>query len=243
MISTIWDDINCCMPAIFITDPNYKLSSLTDVLYIIEDNPQKKQRMIKHSGVTRLFKDLNKIKIHSGLLAKDENITALIHTLFKYEEIKTITPLDRVFLNSYFRRLLRAKLEENLSNSELVAGLVITCYENHEIDRAIVETLRVLRIICRYLGIESTTHDICFDISKLDHTCFWSSVSAKFIILYGEDRIAFVDPDMPFNRSIIITLLNTIFDLWSGSSVQINGDKVKVIPATYVTRMLPKLKI
>lgn len=276
MLSTIWDDINNEAEAIVICDTQYNPCSLSNTVYDVIDDFKKRRHAILTSKVKGLFGELENIRQHRTELATNENITMLIEALFKPEYKDSITDLDRVFLNSYYRRLLRAKTEQDLIGKELVPGLVITHYTNHETDVALVASLRYLRVICRCLGIKSTTDATTFPVEKLYIPGFWSSMSEKFVCLFGETRIVPIEVDdelpnnnieamMLFNKqkqirqANVLMFLNIVFNTWSGSTlsfVETSQSKpkrnqestesyptmVKVIPATYVTRMLPKLR-
>ena len=276
MLSTIWDDINREAEAIVIRDTKYNPGSLSNILYDVIDNRTKRRQAILTSKVKGIFKELGDIRSHRSQLENDENITMLIDALFKPEERDSITPLDRVFLNSYYRRLLRAKMEQDLIGKELPLGLIVTQYTNHETDVALVTTLRYLRIICRYLGIQSTIDTASFPVEKLYMPSFWPSISEKFVGLFGETRITPIESDdelpdnnleaiMLFNaqkqvrQAQVLMFLNVIFNAWSGSilslddttSTKSKNDRnttedhptiVRLVPATYVTRMLPKLR-
>lgn len=276
MLSTIWDDINHEAEAIVICDTKYNPGSLSNIVYDVIDDFKKRRHAILTNKVKGLFSELEDIRQHRTHLATNENITMLIEAIFKPEYKDSITDLDRVFLNSYYRKLLRAKTEQDLIGKELVPGLVITEYTNHETDVALVASLRYLRVICRYLGIKSTTEATTFPVEKLYLPAFWSSMSEKFVGLFGEIRIVpiEVDDELPNNnieammlfntqrqirQAHVLMFLNIVFNTWSGSTlsfVETSQSKskrhqetsesyptmVKVVPATYVTRMLPKLR-
>jgi hypothetical protein len=259
MLSTIWDDINAEAEAIRITPTEYDPCSLMNSLYDVIDNKTERRRRIKQSTTKGLYADLGAIRSHRDIIHKDSDINMLVDALFQPNEISSITPLDRVFLNSYYRRLLRAKLEQDYVGKELVAGQILTEYTNYQTDMAVVETLRMIRVICKYLGITSTIDATPFPLDKLYSPLFWSSISSNFIRLFGENRIGLIEVDDPLpkdnveavimhqgQKSIrqtqILMLLNVIFNGWSGSTLTLNGNTVNVIPATYVSRMLFKLR-
>lgn len=259
MLSTIWDDINHEAEAIVVSDIKYEPGVLANVLYDVIDDRDKRLRIIKQSSVKGLFAGLDLIREHRDSIEADENVNMLVQGLFKREEIPSITALDRVFVNSYYRRLLRAKLERDYIGKELVAGLIVTEYTNAETDAALVTTLSVLRVICNYLGITSTTHEATFDLEKLYMPSFWASVSSKLITLFGESRIDDIEVDDPLaldtveavmmhegqkniRQAQVLMMLNVAFNTWSGSTLVADGNTIKVTPATYITRMLPKLR-
>ena len=258
MDSSICDDINNNAEAIVITDINYELRSLSNIVYDIIDDDNKRKEVIKRNKVKGLYSDLYAIRLHRNCIINDPNVSLVVDSIFKKEEIGSITELDRVFLNSYYRRLLRAKLERDYIGKELVSGAVITKYENHETDAILAKIMLLLRVICNFLGIVSTTHHGTFPKSKLYMTILWASVSEKCVSLFGEDRIQIVESDdsLPANNveavfmqqgqeqiraTQTLMMLNIIFNSWSGSTLVINDDIVCVIPATYISRMLPKL--
>ena len=189
LLATIWDDINQEAEAIVIRDTKYPPGSLSNATYEVLDDPKKRRNRILTSKVRGLFKDLSLIRQHRSELESDDKITDLIRALFKPSDQDSITSLDRLFLNCYYRRLLRAKLERDFMGKELVAGLVVTEYENYETDAPLVATLRYLRVICRYLGIQSTTEAVTFPVETLYMPKFWSSVSEKFVGVFGETRV------------------------------------------------------
>lgn len=253
----IWDDINNEEEAIMIKESNYDPASLTNVIAEIIDDKVKRKQTFKKNEIKGMFSDLENIRKHRDQLAKDEIIDRLLETLFVKEEILTITPLDRVYLNSYYRRLLRAKLELDYKNSELPSGLVIGTGDNM-IDGSIVKTMKLLRLICKYLGINSTTHETSFPKEKLAAHSLWRDLSEKFSELMGE-KIPIIDNNIEeihksnnsfFNeeqkKMVIQTksymFLNLVFNAWSGTILKADGENVKVVPAIYVSRLLSKLK-
>jgi len=285
MLASIWDDINREAESIIISDIKYNPTNLSNILYNIIDNRVKRRQYIKqnrhkstHDSVKADFKAIQR---HRDEITNDENITLLIKGLFKKECVECIEPLDRVFLNAYYRRLLRAKLEREMNGKKLVPGQVIIEYSEHETDASLVSTLRTLSLICKYLSIESTTHESTFSIEKLDHISLWKDVSSKFVGLFGETLINIIEDTIMtisdevvvvanqtvidnikrnHQRKLVFKLLMIIFNTWSGSILTINADEVtvrikdsavdgtlshvvvRVIPATYVTRMLPGLR-
>jgi hypothetical protein len=259
MLSTIWEDIDNEAEAIVLSETKYEPSSLSNKLYDILDDRDARRKVLKNNKIPGLFADLHLIRDHSEVIMKDETLTMLVESLFKKDEIASITSLDRVFLNSYCRRLLRAKVEKMYLEKELIRGLVVTEYTNGETDKAIIETMMLFRIVCRYLGISSTIDPGTFSIEKLYMPSFWFSMTSKFVCLFGETRVDVIEADeqIPLTsaeayaltdgmkdhrKAQVFTFLNIIFNAWSGSTL-IMKDKytVQVVPATYVTRMLPKL--
>ena len=259
MLSTIWDDINYEAEAIVISDINYEPYSLCNSLYEIIDDKAKRHRLIKQSKVKGLYGDIELIRKHRDTICSDENVTMLVEGLFKPEEIVSITPLDKIYLNAYYRRLLRAKIERDQQGNLLVPGYVITEYTNSVTDAALVAALNLIRIICKFLGVTSTTHAETFNKNKLYMPAFWYSVSSKLVAVFGESRITVIDEDDPLptnnleaimmlegqkklRQSQVLMLLNLVFNSWSGSTVVAQEEQIKILPATYVTRLLPKLR-
>jgi hypothetical protein len=259
LLGTVWEDINHEAEAIVISEIKYEPGSLSNSIYEVIDDKEKRRKLIKNSKVKGLYADLNEIRSHRDIIDKDDNISMLVQGLFKKEEVDSITSLDRLFLNSYYRRLLRAKLERDYIGKELVTGLVITEYTNSETDENLVKTMILFRIICKFLGITSTTHAETFPIEKLYNPAFWSSISNKFIKLFGENRVPIIEIDDPLpsnnleaiimhekqkqiRQAQVLMMLNIIFNAWSGSTLVADNDKIKIIPATYISRMLSKLR-
>ena len=259
MLSTIWDDIDRDAEAIVIDDTKYDPGYLSNALYDVIDNRTKRRQAIKKSKFGALFREIDIIRKHRDELAQNEDITMLIEGLFKPGEINSIEPLDRVFLNSYYRRLLRAKLERDFIGKEIVPGQVITEYTKHETDLAVVETVRLFRVVCKFLGIETTTHETKFSLEKLYMPAFWRDVSNKFLKLFGENRITPIEVDDPLQistvqamlmhdgqkrirQSQVLMLLNISFNAWSGTTLVLKDDIVYVVPATYIKRLLPKMR-
>lgn len=254
LFTGIWDDINHEAEAIVVSDISYNPNSLSNLIYEIIDNRNKRREVIRRSNHKGLHSEINEIKHHRDQINSDENISLLAEGLFKKDEIGSITSIDKVFLNSYYRRLLRAKLEQDYIGKDLVPGLVITDYTNFETDAALVNTLRILRTICKFLGIRSTIDPDVFPVDKLSISSFWSSVSNNFIKLFGENRIfpieeenSFTDINMQQEHGIfikhqVLRLLNLIFHTWSGSTLVVDNNNIRIVPATYVIRLIPKLR-
>lgn len=255
----IWDDINYEAEAIVVSDINYEPGSLSNSIYEIIDDRTKRRRLLKQSQVKGLYSDLDAIRKHRDVICSDENVTMLVQGLFKAEETPSITPLDRIYLNAYYRRLLRAKMERDHHGKLLVSGHVVTEYTNSVTDASLVSALNLIKITCKFLGITSTTHSESFHEDKLYMPCFWCNISSKFMALFGENRITVIDEDDPLQtnnleaimmlegqkkirKAQVLMLLNVVFNAWSGSTLVADGNIIKVLPATYVTRLLPKLR-
>lgn len=253
---TIWEDINCDIEALPLTPISYDAGSLTNKLYLIIDNKDELRRVLLNNNVVGLYKDLQKIRDHCSTIINDKFVRTLIDGIFmRNVELSTI---DQVFLNAYYRRLLRARLELDFLNKNLSSSTVIT--GNKEDDKYIVQALSLLRLICRFLGINSTTTVSTFNSDKLNNDIFWSSISEKLLLIFGENRITLIEEhqDDPLNRPNIskqlqqhettrsrsFILLNIVFNGWSGSILTIDAKEpsiINIVPATYITRMITKL--
>lgn len=246
MLSTIWDDINYEAEAIVVSDITYEPGFLSNSIYDIIDDRNKRRRLLKQSKVKGLYSDLDAIRKHRDVICSDDNVTMLIQGLFKSEEISSITPLDRIYLNAYYRRLLRAKIERDNHGKLLVSGHVVTEYTNSETDASLVLALNLIKITCKFLGITSTTHAESFSEDKLYNPSFWCSLSSKFVTVFGESRITVIDEDDPLptnnveammmlegqkriRKAQVLMLLNVVFNAWSGSTLVADGDKIKIL--------------
>lgn len=250
MQATIWDDIDYEAETIVISDSfTYDPLSLTNEIYDIVDDQVKRRAVLRKNKIQGHYKDLDLIRAHRDAIVTDAKVTEVVGKLFRASEVPSITALDRVFVNAYYRRLLRAGLERYYLGKELTKGLIITNYANSEVDMAIMMALRLLRIMCKLLGIDSTTSACEFPVTKLRMFDFWADMVDKFVGIFGETRISpFTSPDSEQEETLllaevhILCFLNTVFSTWSGSILTLTGEVVKVIPATYVTRLLPKLQ-
>lgn len=258
MLSTIWDDIDYEAEAIVVSNITYHPESLSNSIYEVINDRNKRRRLLKQSQVKGLYSDLKAIRKHRDIICSDENVTMLVQGLFKSEAIPYITPLDRVYLNAYYRRLLRAKMERDHQGNLLVSGHVVTEYTNSETDASLVMALNLIRITCKFLDITSTTHSESFHDDKLYNPVFWCNISSKFVTVFGESRITVIDDDFfpthnfeavmvlrrqkTIRKAQVLMLLNVVFNAWSGSTLVPDGNIIKVLPATYVTRLLPKLR-
>ena len=246
---SMWHDIDYDAEAIVVSDVKYNPSSLGNHIYKILDNRAQRHKFLKQNKIRGLYKDFDDIRQHRDTISEDPIVSLLLRQLFKEEEISSITPLDCVFVNAYYRRLLRAQIECEYLDKELTTGLVVTEYSNAEIDATIVKTLRLLRVVCKFLGVLSTTHSTSIPADRLYAPYFWRSVSEHFIPLFGESRItAIPEPedndliDKETHEVETLLMLNAIFNTWSGSMLLLNERMVEIVPATFVSRLLPKLK-
>lgn len=250
MLSTIWDDINQEVEAIVIDDNfEYSVDSLTNEVYELADDPVKYRLLLSQNKVRGQYQDLAHIRTHQNRLFTNERVRQVIDDLFRVEKSIDISLTDYVFINAYYRRILRARLERDYKGKELPKGLIITNHANSEVDAAIVTTLRLLRILCGFLGIESTTTASSFPRTKLRSIGFWLDISGHFISVFGETRVSpltfseyFTDSEFPLIEADIIIFLDMIFSIWSGSILTLSEEMVTIVPATYVVRLLPQLE-
>ena len=251
-LATIWEDIEQGCESITLSEINYDPRYLNNTLYQLMDEKKLQRKLFRDqkSWSRQSLRNLNviqpvdikRIRKHCARSGKSEFMPLLISALIRPEEVNSIEPLDKVFLNSYYRRLLRAKLEQSMKGKELTPGLIVTHYGNHDADLAIMTTLRLLRVMCRHLGIESTTERKCFSIDKLDMPAFWTSMAEKFLPLFGEERVEPLTELEQGDMLSVAMFINSIFRTWSGTEIELNRGMVEVIPATYITRMLPKMR-
>lgn len=249
LLESIWQDIDHEAEAIVVTDISYNPTSLTNTIYDIIDNREQRRELLKRNKIRGFYADLDSIRQHRNIIENDSMVSLLVRQLFKEEEIDSITALDKVYVNAYYRKILRARIENDLLDKELTPGLIITGHNNAAVDNTVVKSLRLIRVICKFLAIKSTTQEAVISMDKLYNQVFWSSISEKFVPLFGEYRIEpITDPeestanDEEFSELEVIMLLNVIFNTWSGSTLTIKGDEVKIVPATFVSRLSSKLK-
>lgn len=253
---TIWDDINTDVEALPVVPIVYDAGSLTNKLYAIIDNKVELRNVLRNNTVVGLYKDLHSIQAHCAVIDTDKKIKDLVDGIFVPNV--ELSLLDLVFVNTYYRRLMRARLETDYLNKNIRATTVIT--GNKDDDKYIIQALRLFQLICRYLGIRSTTTASTFDSNKLDNDVFWASVSENLLTIFGENRISLIDEyeydclikpniveeikQQEITRSQTFILLNIVFNGWSGSILTVdNTDNniINIVPAMYVTRMTTKL--
>ena len=185
---------------------------------------------------------------------QDIAVTQLITELCQESLISKLTPLDRVYFNAYYRKVLRAYLEEKYAD-ELPSNLVITGFQNVVIDRTIITTLRLLKILCRYLGIPSIAKGGTFDVEKLYNPAFWSSLSEKFIPIFGENRIEILSDHKlegisatmstgpkRFIQAQTLLFLTEVFNRWCGTILRLKEETVHVFPSIFVDNILQTLR-
>lgn len=240
----IWEDIDNDVDFMPVNKGTYNESHLSEKIYHLIDMKIKKKKAQKNKKKRKVKIDknlLDEIRIHRNILVYDDDLNQIIKRIFVPDA--PITKTDRLFLNVFYRKILRAKLEQDFLNKELSFGLVITGDYNYDIDRQIVETLKILRIICNFLQIKSTIDNAVLDVNKLYHKTFWYDITSKFIKLFGETKIVPVNDilfeDEPESILQIIMLLKIIFYTWSGSILELNSNNtLQIKPAIYVSKML-----
>lgn len=211
-----------------ITKVKYKSSSLTNLLYEIIDNRNKRREIIRSNKAKELLPDLRFIRKHRDNIVHDEEMNYFLTCYFQPMYINTITPLDRVFLNFFYKKLLRAKLEQDFIGRELPKdGLKIR----------LIAYLALLRLICQYLNVDSSIDKDTFNVSLLSDYPFWQYISRKFHEILGERDVIILND----NRQVLL-LLNKILNNWSGSILREDGNLVKIIPLKCITRLVSKLK-
>lgn len=255
MTDIIIDDINRSCYAISVVKVNYNPLHLTNEIYEVIDNRFKRRQMMKKNP--DLYKDFDLIKKHRDELIENETLNLLIESYFKKEEIINITSTDRLFLNSFFRKLLRAKLELDHKDKTVLAGQVIFKYNDHQTDHQLAASLRLFKLICNYLGLASTFEPGSFSMEKLYAPKFWANISEKFLPIFGEYKIQIIEAGDPLDennpmfpgikkikQAQALFLLKVTFDMWSGSTFILdeNQTTIKLVPSIFITRMLPKLR-
>lgn len=159
----------------------------------------------------------------------DPDLSKIIDSLFNTNFIPT--DIQSTFISRYYRKLLRAKLELDLHQKAIPKGIIITNFQNTVVDNSISRTLRNIRVICKYLGIENSISDTELDLSKFVDVYFWSLMAANFIELYGEHYVKTFTLSYDHLSSLenIVKCLHTIFFIWSGSTVSYDKSHNKII--------------
>ena len=211
LINSIFDDIlteTYVLPIVPIT---------FDAAYLCNENYNKNSKNSKILG-------LDNIACHPKILE-----------LFTLLNLHDVQPLDAMFLNVFYRKLLRVRLENDYLQKDLPSGLIITTFDNAEYDYYIVKTLRLFRVLCKYLHIKCTFKEATFKKSLLNDFSFWESMNKHFMDIYGENIIPIINND---NNDNTLLFLGIIFDIWSGSILTINNEVIKINPATFIARLL-----
>ena len=190
-----------------------------DAAYLCNENYIKKSKILE---ILEISNNSNIVK-HPKIL---ELITLL--------NLHDVQPLDAMFLNVFYRKLLRARLENDYLQKDLPSGLIITTFDNAENDYYIVKTLRLFRVLCKYLHIKCTFKEATFKKSLLNDFSFWESMNKNFMDIYGENTIPIINN----NDNNTLLFLGILFDIWSGSILTINNEVIKIVPATFITRLL-----
>jgi hypothetical protein len=253
-MSSLWDDVSQEKEFIPISPVDYRCYVLTNLLYEVIDNRDKMRKALKEGRLVDQSNDIVAVKKHMATIRQDEQVMAMYRAFCK---AGVETELDLVYFNMYYRRLLRAGLERSFIGRTIEDNLILTEYNNHDVDRAIISTMRLLRIICAFLGIASTTDSAVFHLDKLNSPAFWGSMSEKFIPLLGEKRISILDGALPKDptlqdwamargyvkiaQSQVLMFLQVVFMTWSGTALVLEGDNIRVTPNISILRLLPQL--
>lgn len=239
MLSRMCDDILQAYECQPISDINYNPNSLTNLTFDMLRDSSTRRKILSANTIQGLYADLPAIQAHYKTVACDEAINQVLSELCGHFEV---TDIHRIFTNCYYNKLLRAKVERECLSRELVAGLVLTGYHNTETDACLAHSMIVLRIICKYLGLTSTTHAGSFALEKLEHRKFWSSISNKFLHIFGEEYITPIAADTEDIALEAFKFLYIVFDRWSGSTLKIQDTTVHVEASMCVTHILPHMR-
>ena len=155
---------------------------------------------------------------------------------------------DCFFLNYYYRKLLRVKLEQDFLSGKLETNTIITSYTTEQIDRSIIKALRLFKILCNYLNIPNTYCESIVNRKLFYNRTFWSSMADKFIDIFGENVVSNTKElesemnDYDYSFQVII-FLHAIFDRWSNTRLhKINNREFKFDPDPKILGLLGKLK-
>jgi hypothetical protein len=248
LLEGIWDDISNDEETLILDIQDYEIGDLKNTLYDILDDPIKRHNVFRQNMVKGQYKNLESIRAHRTLLAESEEIKVLIDKSFKHP--KFITSIDCLFLNVWYRKLLRAKLESYYKEKEILDTDIFT--NKDDITNAhIITTLRLIKIICRFLNIPSTYEPTSFSADKIDNLMFWQSISEKFVDIFGENRINLIadgisnitQTGVKSTPTEVLLVLSNILYYWSGSVLLVSNDRtsLNIIPATFVTRLIHQL--
>jgi len=262
MFSTLHEDLDTDdIDTILVSVAPYNHRSLTNELYEILDDKDARKRVLHQNKEKGKYRALSSIQKHRSDLVRSPIINKLLITLFRDECIQQIISTDLLFINAFYRRICRAKLEYVCSAHELNFGMTIPEYPTYEIPPQMVGLLQIIRLICKIVGIESSIHATTFSLEKLYIPVLWYGIAEKLITLLGETRIALPSEREPLptgtleqqaiydglkkvRQSEILRMLKTVFMLWSGSELLLSKDHNSIIvkPATYVVRLMPMLR-
>jgi hypothetical protein len=239
MIEFIWEDIEEDCAKWVVTPKEYCEKDLSNKLYSMLNVEKINRKKLPKNNNSKI----NSIINHGYKLKNDNEIKTIAKDLYK--DTDNLRICDYLYMNLWYRKLLRINLERTNLNGEIPLGLIITKYENTLIDRHITKSLKYLKIICKYLAIKCTYEQSTFDVSKLDDLIFWNSVSKNFLDLFGEEKINIIniETDELYNvakstRYEVLLLINNIFYLWSGSTIVFDNDKCLLIPASFTIKYL-----
>jgi hypothetical protein len=235
---------------------DYDPVSLTDNMYKMLCDKKHRREVLKNNKFRGVYASIDKILHHVTVIDNNEAFSRILAPLFLQDQRHNVTPVDLVFLNCNYNKLVRAKIEAELLSTPIVNGSIITGYQNTETDYTLAQCLLLFRIVCRYLGMKSTVDTTTFSIDKLKNTRFWASVTNKFLTVFGEEVVDPVEeieiPIKPALETLLIEneieqrcimksliFLNEVFGKWSGTYFTRKGDVVQVTPAIYIAKLLP----
>ncbi len=269
MWETVWDDINDeepfvpIMNPVDITFPFYISNVMYDILYTDGTlnalmNTKKINIPINMSNVNvhhyhkQYPIDINKYHKIFRLARKEmlklptsRTFMFHIHMLIQEEYRRNITITDYLFINSYYRRILRAQLEllYNTDKAKVLSFINACNYFDRYVKQTMILTLNCIGILCRYLGIPNTCTCTSFPKKKLYMPTFWNDISHKFLKIFGEETMKMLDisGDMELSKYLHILLafnvLKTILYIWNGTIVELKEKTVHVYPSYVVNRL------
>lgn len=253
------DDIISGGEAVPIDDIDYDPVTLSDTMYKMLVDKEFRRKTLKNNKFRGLYANIDKVLHHVTTIESNEDVNITVSLLFPPDVRHDITPIDLLFLNCNYIKLIRAKIETEYLNIPVVNGSIITGYQNTETDYALAQCMSLFRIVCRFLGMKSTVDSVTFSIDKLKNIRFWASVSNKFLTVFGEEIVTPIeDVELPVKPALetmvmeneveqmcivkSLMFLSTVFGRWSGTSFTRKNDNVRVEPAIYVTKLLPKMR-
>jgi len=254
-METVFDDIDSSSEALTISPVKYDPFCLTDLVIKVIDDQEELRKNIKKGEMMILSKYLDDIRQHRLTIMHDTNINEKIARLCQRALIEKLTPLDRIYFNAYYRKVLRAQLELKYQQKEFASNIIITNVMNVQIDKLILTTLRLLKIMCAFLAIPSIAQGGTFTTDKLYNPAFWSSLSAKFVPIFGENRIEILSDHQlqgmsekltsgpkRFIQAQTLMFLTEVFNRWCGTTLRLKEEIVYVYPSEFVTNILTTLR-
>lgn len=218
-MNSIWDDISREQDIIPVIEVSYPLTKIS------EDN------YYKFSSKT--------INLDRTFLQQTDDSVILLILCNKIFDTSLITPVDKVYINLYYRKVLRKYIEEKYINLSLTNNLIITDLK-YDFDQYILKYLQILRIVCKYLGIPNTYTASSFDKNKLNNKTFWNNISEHMIPVWGENVHNIILP----NVELTYIFLAKLFNFWSHTKLKLNDNdsKIHVIPSVIISSLSFKLK-